>query len=62
MDKPAVIVDFNFQPDDAAYSLLVGDPLLPEQSARLAQSRVVHVTIDPIVPKTEKTARGGGEK
>lgn len=57
--------DFNFSPDDAAYSLLLGDPLLPEQSARLAASRVVHVTIDPDVPVTTKKMmaddEGGGE-
>ncbi|KAI0080079.1 Endonuclease/exonuclease/phosphatase [Panus rudis PR-1116 ss-1] len=48
---PCIIAgDFNFAPDDPAYSLLVGDPLLPDQITRLASSRVVHVTIDPDVP------------
>ena len=46
------LIDFNFPPDDPAYSLLVGDDLLPPQSDRLAASRVVHVTIDPDVPVT----------
>ncbi|KAI0756607.1 Endonuclease/exonuclease/phosphatase [Daedaleopsis nitida] len=47
---PAIIAgDFNFQPDDPAYSLLVGDPLLPAQKASLAASRVVHATIDPSI-------------
>lgn len=50
------LTDLNFQPSDAAYSLLVGDPLLPEQSARLAHSRVVHLTIDPTVPKADSSA------
>ena len=42
-------LDFNFQPDDPAYSLLVGDPLLPTQKARIETSRVVHATIDPSI-------------
>lgn len=42
--------DFNFGPDDPAYSLLVGDQLLPAQKTRLQNSRVVHATIDPSVP------------
>lgn len=46
----AIHTDFNFQPDDPAYSMLVGDPLLPGQEARLELSRVVHVSIDPDVP------------
>jgi RNA exonuclease NGL2 len=44
--------DFNFAPDDPAYSLLVGDPLLPDQEESLASSRVVHVSIDPSVLST----------
>lgn len=48
--------DFNFQPDDASYALLSGDPLLPEQSALLEFSRVVHRTIDPDVPVTAAKA------
>ncbi|KAH8102431.1 Endonuclease/exonuclease/phosphatase [Cristinia sonorae] len=52
---PCIIAgDFNFAPDDPAYSILVGDPLLPQQSSRLSASRVVHVTIDPEVPVTTK--------
>lgn len=49
-------VDFNFSPDDAAYSLLVGEPLLPAQVDALSFSRVVHFTIDPSVPRTDKKA------
>ncbi|TBU34516.1 Endonuclease/exonuclease/phosphatase [Dichomitus squalens] len=41
--------DFNFGPDDPAYSLLVGDELLPSQKARLESSRVVHATVDPAI-------------
>ncbi|KAI9060199.1 Endonuclease/exonuclease/phosphatase [Trametes sanguinea] len=47
---PAIIAgDFNFGPDDPAYALLMGDPLLPEQKKRLESSYVVHATIDPTV-------------
>ncbi|KAL1761827.1 Endonuclease/exonuclease/phosphatase [Schizophyllum commune] len=42
--------DFNFQPDDPAYSLLVGDAVLPTQEAALVESMVVHRTVDPSVP------------
>ncbi|KAH8120388.1 Endonuclease/exonuclease/phosphatase [Phellopilus nigrolimitatus] len=42
--------DFNFNPSDAAYSLLVGDPLTPQQAADIEASRVVHVSIDPSIP------------
>ncbi|PSS37564.1 hypothetical protein PHLCEN_2v580 [Hermanssonia centrifuga] len=54
-------VDFNFQPDDAAYSLLVGDALLPAQSASLQSSRVVHVTIDPTVLVSSGATAGDEE-
>lgn len=54
---PCIVAgDFNFTPTDAAYSLLVGDPLLPEQSATLEFSRVVHRSIDPSVPATAPKA------
>jgi RNA exonuclease NGL2 len=49
-----IIVDFNFPPDDPAYSLLVGEPLSIDQQLRLMLSRVVHISIDPTVPKTTK--------
>ncbi|EIN14201.1 Endonuclease/exonuclease/phosphatase [Punctularia strigosozonata HHB-11173 SS5] len=48
--------DFNFSPDDPAYSLLVGDAVLPAQEARLEASRVVHVSVDPSVPITSSQA------
>ncbi|KAL0951070.1 hypothetical protein HGRIS_007808 [Hohenbuehelia grisea] len=54
-DWPCVIGgDFNFAPDDPAYSLLVGDLLLPSQQTALGQSRVVHISIDPAVPAAAK--------
>jgi RNA exonuclease NGL2 len=43
-------IDFNFAPDDASYSLLVGDPLLPDQEESLSASRVVHLSVDPSIP------------
>jgi RNA exonuclease NGL2 len=48
----SLVPDFNFAPDDPAYSLLVGDQLLPIQENHLASSRVVHLTVDPDVPPT----------
>ncbi|KAF9240862.1 endonuclease exonuclease phosphatase [Melanogaster broomeanus] len=63
---PCIIAgDFNFEPDDPAYSLLVGVPLSPAQRERLEVSRVVHVSIDPSVPKSvvkEADEGGGGEE
>lgn len=55
-------LDFNFPPDDPAYSLMMGDPLLPEQKARLAASRVVHITIDPDVSATPNVDTVEGEE
>lgn len=55
-DSKAFLSDFNFQPNDAAYALIVGDPLSTEQSATLAFSRVVHRSIDPDVPVTAPKA------
>ncbi|KAF7800026.1 hypothetical protein EIP86_011269 [Pleurotus ostreatoroseus] len=47
---PCIVAgDFNFQPNDAAYSLLVGDTLLPDQLENLKISRVVHTTLDPTI-------------
>jgi len=46
--------DFNFSPDDPAYSLLVGDTLLADQEQRLLSSHVVHVSVDPTVPRSTK--------
>ncbi|KAF9515632.1 hypothetical protein BS47DRAFT_1371989 [Hydnum rufescens UP504] len=41
--------DFNSQPTEALYSLLVGDPLTPVQILELELSRVIHSSIDPSV-------------
>jgi len=54
---PCIIAgDFNFTPDDPAYSLLVGDSLTEAQSQRLHISRVIHMTIDPTIVPTAKKA------
>ncbi|CDO73215.1 hypothetical protein BN946_scf185007.g270 [Trametes cinnabarina] len=65
---PAIIAgDFNFGPDDPAYALLMGEPLLPEQKKRLEASYVVHATIDPTVavdgaaPAEEEEGAEAGE-
>ncbi|KAF9229386.1 Endonuclease/exonuclease/phosphatase [Gyrodon lividus] len=58
---PCIIAgDFNFAPDDPAYSLLVGDSLSLEQRERLEISRVVHVSIDPSVPQSVMKEAGEG--
>ncbi|KAG6911894.1 hypothetical protein DXG01_000141 [Tephrocybe rancida] len=46
--------DFNFAPDDIAYSLLVGDAVLPQQKEVLEPSYVVHRSVDPTVMRTPK--------
>jgi len=51
-----ILLDFNFAPDDPAYSLLVGNPLNAAQSLHLQMSRVVHMSIDPTVPPSTKKA------
>ncbi|KAG6842580.1 hypothetical protein C0991_000106 [Blastosporella zonata] len=65
-DWPCVIggerADFNFAPDDIAYSLLVGDPILPAQKEVLEPSYVVHVSVDPTVPRTNKSDPGDGNE
>ncbi|KAF5390188.1 hypothetical protein D9757_002845 [Collybiopsis confluens] len=49
-DWPCILCgDFNFCPDDPAYSLMVGDSLLPAQEEKLCSSYVVHATIDPSI-------------
>lgn len=63
---PESCSDFNFGPDDPAYALLMGEPLLPEQKKRLEYSYVVHKTIDPTVPAdgagpVEEEEEEGGE-
>ncbi|KAN0135700.1 Endonuclease/exonuclease/phosphatase [Lactarius tabidus] len=47
--------DFNFHPGEPGYALLAGDALTPAQEQLLAESRVVHVSVDPSVPLTGST-------
>ncbi|KAG6829385.1 hypothetical protein H0H92_004653 [Tricholoma furcatifolium] len=55
--------DFNFAPDDIAYSLLMGDKILPKQREILEPSYVVHMSVDLTVPKSPKPeARDGNEE
>ncbi|KAG5654103.1 hypothetical protein H0H81_007517 [Sphagnurus paluster] len=54
--------DFNFAPDDPGYSLLVGDPLLAEQEQRLLPSYVVHMSVDPTVPRVSKDEAEEGKR
>ena len=56
-------IDFNFTPSDPAYALIAGDPLLPEQQACISESRVVHASVDPTIPKTDKfSSENDGEE
>ncbi|KAF8642337.1 hypothetical protein AX16_009606 [Volvariella volvacea WC 439] len=48
--------DFNFPPDDPAYSLLVGEELLPTQLDGLNASYVIHASVDPTVPAHARVA------
>ncbi|KAK2461845.1 hypothetical protein APHAL10511_006308 [Amanita phalloides] len=63
---PCIIAgDFNFAPNDPAYALIVGDLLWPEQLARIEDSRVVHVSVDPAALKTKNfivSDNGEGEE
>lgn len=54
--------DFNFHPGEPGYALLAGDALTPAQEQLLAESRVVHVSVDPSVPLTRsaETETGTG--
>ncbi|CUA69128.1 RNA exonuclease NGL2 [Rhizoctonia solani] len=47
--------DFNFQPNEVGYALLRGVDLTPEHYLELESSRVVHVSLDPTVPRTPRT-------
>ena len=44
--------DFNFHPGEPGYALMAGDALTATQEQLLAESRVVHVSVDPSVPLT----------
>lgn len=52
-NKSMMTLDFNFEPSNAAYSLLAGDPLTPQQEQDISSSHVVHATIDPTIPKED---------
>jgi RNA exonuclease NGL2 len=54
MNSPP-LVDFNTQPTESTYSLIVNEPLTKAHLDGLAASRVVHVTRDSTVPKTPAT-------
>ncbi|KAG5342381.1 putative RNA exonuclease C9B6.11c [Termitomyces sp. T112] len=55
--------DFNFAPDDIAYSLLVGDSILSEQKDVITPSYVVHMSVDPsAVPDPRPEAGEGNEE
>ncbi|CAE6522661.1 unnamed protein product [Rhizoctonia solani] len=47
--------DFNFQPNEVGYALLRGEDLTPEHYSELESSRVVHLSLDPTVPRTPRT-------
>ena len=56
------MTDFNFTPTDPAYSLLVGDPILPSRTADFSASRVVHVSLDPSVPLADPKKAANDEE
>ncbi|KAG8746430.1 hypothetical protein FRC10_005141 [Ceratobasidium sp. 414] len=61
-ESPVIMAgDFNFQPDEAAYALLRGASLTPEQHTQLVSSRVIHVSLDPTVPRTPRTGEGADD-
>ncbi|CAE6388000.1 unnamed protein product [Rhizoctonia solani] len=55
--KSSIIMagDFNFQPNEVGYALLRRADLTPEHCSELESSRVVHVSLDPTVPRTPRT-------
>ncbi|VDC01850.1 unnamed protein product [Peniophora sp. CBMAI 1063] len=51
---PAIIAgDFNFAPHEAAYALMLRQPLSEAHRAKLSGSRVVHKSVDPAVSAEE---------
>ncbi|KZV77045.1 Endonuclease/exonuclease/phosphatase [Peniophora sp. CONT] len=51
---PAIIAgDFNFAPHEAAYALMLRQPLSSAHRAKLAGSRVVHKSVDPAIAPEE---------
>lgn len=63
-------IDFNSQPSEALYALLVGDPLTQVQIRSMQTSRVVHISLDPSITyvdpggisKDEEDDEGGGRE
>ncbi|KAG9000908.1 hypothetical protein FRB94_001549 [Tulasnella sp. JGI-2019a] len=47
--------DLNTEPNEAAYALLTGNPLLPHHMTSLQDSRVIHLSRDPSVAATYPT-------
>ncbi len=46
-----IYLDFNSTPEEAVYSLLVGDEPTDASVEQLESSRIVHVSIDPTISK-----------
>ncbi|KAF8807491.1 Endonuclease/exonuclease/phosphatase [Phlegmacium glaucopus] len=54
--------DFNFTPSDPAYTLAVGDTLLPEQEAMISSSLVIHSSVDPSVGVNAPASNAASDK
>ncbi|KIL70741.1 hypothetical protein M378DRAFT_155678 [Amanita muscaria Koide BX008] len=54
--------DFNFTPNDPAYALIVGEPLLDEHRLKISESQVVHISVDPAWQKTSSVATSNDEE
>ncbi|TFK77012.1 Endonuclease/exonuclease/phosphatase [Pluteus cervinus] len=61
-DWPCIFAgDFNFPPNDIVYSLLFRDPIESQQKEDFSSSMVVHLSIDPTVPRTLQPSTDGEE-
>ena len=50
--------DFNSQPHEPLYSLLIGNPLTPKQTEDTLSSQVIHLSVDPsIKPSSASTEK-----
>ncbi|KAF8332341.1 Endonuclease/exonuclease/phosphatase [Cantharellus anzutake] len=55
--------DFNCQPTEALYNLLVRNPLTARHAKDISASHVIHMSIDPsIQPSSASTEKGGEEE
>ncbi|KAF9473121.1 Endonuclease/exonuclease/phosphatase [Pholiota conissans] len=54
--------DYNFAPNDPAYSLLTGDSLLSSQKELIIPSMVVHSSLDPVFPQATLSSIKTGEE